>query len=259
MTRIFEPSLFIGIGATGAYFTLRETVLYYPPGGGSVVSSIHWRNLSQDANEAIEKAKELASKHGLKLVYSKERMETEMREILHATADEIAERERKAQEQLDREQAQRDAWELQCRTMIAEGKFPLGKYFNRPFTDATVSYLNWMMDTAEEKEGIARELSDAIIASCGHLRFPVPDLDKTVGMIGKREEFDVTAIRAFTIDSAYGHTNVVTLVTDDGACIQSFGKFAITPGERIRIKATVKEYKRYKGQMQTVVNRIAKV
>lgn len=103
--RQFVPHLFIGVGLTGAYFTLRMTNLRYIPGEGPMgnaivngvyqgtveVGSEHLFNLSQDADEAFEKA-QAAQEMALRLSSTRESLDQEMREIQRATAEQMAER-----------------------------------------------------------------------------------------------------------------------------------------------------------------------
>ncbi len=123
----FQPSLFVGIGDTQAYYTLRETYLeeiHIPgegPSGNAVVNgvyqgyiryevrSFHHFNLSQDAAEAIDKGKAASLKIGLPFSCSQKKIEAEMREIKRRTAEEIAEDERVAYERIKLEEEQKRA------------------------------------------------------------------------------------------------------------------------------------------------------
>jgi hypothetical protein len=48
----------------------------------------------------------------------------------------------------------------------------------------------------------------------------------------------------------------VTMATPERACLLAKGKFNAQVGEKLKIKATVKRHDEYKGQPQTVVNRV---
>lgn len=96
----FVPTLFIGVGELGCFFTLRETYLHAVPGPGPMgnavvngvyqgsfeVRSYHVKNLSQDPDEAFEKAQEASERMGLKLTTSRDSLREEMNAIHRANA-----------------------------------------------------------------------------------------------------------------------------------------------------------------------------
>ena len=53
-----------------------------------------------------------------------------------------------------------------------------------------------------------------------------------------------------------GRTHIVIMRDDSGACVVSKGAFYAEVGEKLTIKATVKEHDEYKGQAQTRVMRV---
>jgi len=248
----FVSKLLIGVGATAAFFTLRETCLGY---GGKVVSFHHF-NLSQDADLAYEKALDYAHNNGIELITSRDDMVAEMREIKRMNAAQIAERaERMAKLEQDHAEALQRAHDEKI-SMINAGLYPFGQYYNKPFADANVSYLQWVIRTDfSEANDVMQLLSQKVTEQCSHL---LPDLDKTVGTIGKRETFHVTITRCLAMFSELYRTwTYITLMqTDDNAVMMSKGAFSANVGDKLTIKATVKDHARYRDQMQTIVQRV---
>lgn len=251
---MFISKYIIGIGETAAYFTLRETYL-----AGDRVSSYHIQNLSQDADTAYEKALAFSHNNGIELATSRDSMIAEMREIQRASAAQIAERaERMAKAELDHAAYLKQA-EQEKMDMIANGLLPIGRYFGQSFRSpmVPVSYIQWIVNGSFEDGTIIALLQDAIKTQCPDLVMPSPDLDMTIGTIGKRDVFNVTVIRYAYYINDYGMVHVVTMVDKSGACMVSKGAFNADIGDKLTIKATVKNHDRYKGQMQTIVQRVA--
>lgn len=265
----FTPYLFIGVGETGAFFTMRETYLHESFIEGArhtEVRSMHHFNLSQDADEAFRKAEEFAEAHAMELRTSRDDLAEKMREIQRATAEQLAERQRRYEQQQADWAAERAA-ALQAKLdTVAEGKFPIGPYQGKAFEEAERGYLDWIMRKLPEfeAESLMRAIAEAVTATCAHLLLPVPDADKLVGEPKKRMQFDVTVVRSVYFDRpswngwGYERVYVTTMVAKDGACLVCFStSFAPQVGEEIRIKATVKEHSDYNGQAQTIVQRVA--
>lgn len=265
----FTPYLFIGVGETGAFFTLRETYLHEFHLEGSrhtEIRSMHHFNLSQDADEAFRKAEEFAEAHAMQLRTSREDLADKMREIQRATAEQREERER-MQRRREEEWEEERAAALQAKLdMIAEGKFPIGPYQGRQFDEAERGYLDWMMRKLPEFEegSLMRAIAEAVATSCAHLRLPDADPSKLVGEPKKRMQFNVTVIRSVHFDReswngwGYERVYVTTMVAQDGACLVCFSSsFSPEVGDELCIKATVKEHSEYQGQAQTIVQRVA--
>lgn len=289
--REFKPDLFVGIGETGAFFTLRETYLHrqFIPGEGDLgnavhngvyqgtiieeVRSFHHFNLSQDGDEAFAKAQAAAVALGLPLSTKREDMDAEMREIHRATAEQLqARRDREAQWEADRRQ--RELARLgQYRDLIDDGRVPFGEHAGVRFDEAPLGYINWLVKTDFRKDADAHDqIADIMQAAKDHITVNFPELclpdphpSATAGQVGKRELFEVIVVkharyyrRSF---SGYGEetVHIVTMVRrGDHVCIVSKSTaFAAEPGERFTIRATVKEHSEYNGQMQTVVQRVS--
>lgn len=269
----FVPTLFIGVGRLGCFFTLRETELNYipssRPGGNAVVNgvyqgsvevgSFHHYNLSQDPDEAYAKACEAATNMGLRLNTTRESLAEEMAEIQRATADQLAEREareiRQRADMLER-QAREHAQALE---VITAGFWPITRNAGSPIECVGPSYLAWLIAKREEFEdgSLFRLIADKVAAEYTDLLLPVPDLDMTVGAVGERRDFlNLRVIRTAYFDSDFGRVHVTTFITPDGACVvYKSSAFAADVDDRVSLKATIKAHDRYNGQMQTVIQR----
>jgi uncharacterized protein (DUF3820 family) len=277
----YQPKLFIGIGATAAFFTLRQTYQHFVPGpgdyGNSVLNgvyqgtieirSFHHYNLSQDINEAIEKATKAADEMALPLVpASADMLAEQMREITRASAEVIAERQRASAAAQAAWEAQRAEWDaariIQQADLLKAGRFPFGKYVGELFNDVEIGYVNWIMDKRDEFEPVShmRALADAVWLHCAALKLPTPDPAATIGEPGKRIELEVRAIRQISFATDFGQKYVTTMVTPEGACVVVLStSWALDVGECAKIKATVKEHSEFRGQMQTVVQRVKNI
>jgi hypothetical protein len=280
----FVSKLFISIGQTHAYFTLRETyehISYITSGGsmgGAVLNGVyqgevqieirshHCFNLSQDADEAVAKAKEYADANGFELCASANAIKEEMRDIKRSNAEQL---EKRAAEQLARDIAwDKEEQEEKNRKldMIEQGLYPVGQYYKMEFRSAPVSYINWLVESnsSYEEGSVIKAVSDAVKACCGDLIFPVADTHKKFGEIGVRSSVDVTVVKRIEYSKpcygGYGmELGVITqMVTSEGALLVCFSTaFKSVAGDKLSIKATVKNQGYYKEQMQTIVQRIA--
>jgi len=248
---MFVSKLLISVGATAAYFTLRETFL----GHNDRVMSFHHFNLSQDADVAFEKALAYSHNNGIELVTDRETMITEMREIQRSSAEQLAERKAKIESADAEHQAYLKKAHDEKIELIEQGLYPFGQYYNKPFASAAVSYLQWLINTDfTDCNDVIKLLQIKVTEQCKHL---LPNPDATIGTVGKRETFNVKITRLIRCEGFYGVSYICTMVTPDNVVMVSKGAFAADVGDTLTIKATVKEYSRYNGQMQTVIQRVA--
>lgn len=273
----FTPTLFIDIGEHQHFFTLRETYLHTVhipgegPNGNAVVNgvyqgttqtevrSFHHQNLSQDGDEAYTKAVALAAELGLALTTQPGEMAFKLAEIQRATAAELAARE--AYYQLMREER-----EATKREKIAQGVYPVGRWTDRAFkAPECLGYTRWVGLNVDKFEAgsIMRDIADAIITQCPELLTPDFDQRAYVGTIGQRLTLDVEVVRVFSFTrpsfSGWGQETVwiVSMRGPQRECIVSkSASFRAEVGEKFRMKATVKDHDDYKGQAQTIVQRI---
>lgn len=266
----FVPHLFIGIGATNALFTLRETYQhesFYDGRMNISVRSFHHFNLSQSAEEAMAKAQACAEKMGLELTTSLDSLQTEMRDIKRASADEMQRRERAQQEREALWEAERAAENEARMAKLNEGFFVYGPYRDQEYKDAPRSYLTWLMDVAIGFEAgtIVQLTAEAVTRLVPHLALPKPHKTLHIGSVKQRIQMDVTVVASrhffkegFNAWAGPEVCYVTTMVTNDGACVVVFsGAFSPDEGQQLQIKATVKEHSEYNGQAQTIVQRVA--
>mgnify|MGYP000866649476 CR=1 FL=1 len=281
----FQPELFISVGEHHNFYTLRETYLHtiYIRGegdmGGAVVNgvyqgtvqtevrSFHHFNLSTDADEAFAKATECALEMTLPLAtHSADEVRQQMEAIRRATAEELKAREeaRAAQEQAWAEE--RAARREKAEEDLGEGRISMGRHEGKRIEDLSPGYLAWMVSKEEEFEpgSFNRLMARTIREKFAHLlpRKPLPDLH--VGSEGKRQVFSVEVLRVHSFLRPKYNASwltetvwIVTMITPEGACLVSKGtSFCAQEGEKLTIKATVKEHSWYNDQAQTVVQRI---
>ena len=80
---------------------------------------------------------------------------------------------------------------------------------------------------------------------------------KHFGKIGERFTADVKVERIASFPTAFGVKHIVTMRDHAGHCIVSKGSFHAERGEELTIKATVKEHGEFRGELQTIVQRVA--
>lgn len=267
----FCPKLYISIGETNAFFTLRETYLYEVWVGGQggymhkEVRSFHHFNLSQNPEEAFSKATIHAQNMGLPLDASVENLSQQMRDIKRASAEALEERAKRLKLEMEERIAEKEAYIAERNNKIENGYFTFGPYFGQKFEEAPRGYLSWLMDKIEDFEegSVLRKTAENVLKLVPHLALPKPISDLHVGTVGKREVYhaEVVKVREFWKDSFSGFGMdrgcVTTFVTDQGACMVCFsGAIYLNEGDKISFKATVKEHTEYNGQSQTVVQRL---
>jgi len=273
----FTPEYFIGVGETNAYYTLRVTAeLHIPsegPDGNSVINGVYQgtiletdyyvRNLSQDANEAYTKAVKICNNLGRKLrTNGPEHIADEMREIKKRTADEMEAARIKADalaaerhEAMMSEQARKQA-EMLC--SLENGIVSFGKYKNNTVDELPQSYIQWLGE-ANDFDSFMSCVRDIILAKRDYISLPTPKKDLYIGEPKKRDTYSVQIIKAIGYEGYYGYQRIYQMVDlATKALMVSFtGSFLGEVGDVMTIKATVKGHDEYKGQAQTVVQRIA--
>lgn len=230
------------------------------------VRSHHLRNLSQDPDEAFEKATEASHASGMKLTTTRERLETEMREIQRASREEQERRARERQALEDRWAAERAEEQERKRELILSGRFAFGPYAEKPFEEAPRGYLTWLARTLPSFEdgSLIQLTAQEVSRRCADLLLPEPKPDLYLGTPKERRTFSVTVLRCFDFVresfAGYGTERVFIVTMVDkatGACLVSKSTaFKAHEGEELTIKATVKEHSEYRGQAQTIIQRI---
>lgn len=265
----FTPNLLIGIGATTAFYTLRKTYLHDFVIGGQVhyeVRSHHLRNLSQDLDEALTKAKEASVIDGIPLrAQTRESLIEDMRKIERASADEIAARE--AAEQLSEEvRAQyKAAADFRAICVIGQGYIPIGAHAGERLADVPRGYITWLIHNREtfEPGTPMRALAERAIFMHGHRALPQAS-GKKAGDVGQRLTLTVTVTKArefsrpvFRAPWRSETVNVTTMIdlATGAECVVFSPSFNGAEGGDITIRGTVKGFKDYEGITQTVLTR----
>jgi len=260
----FIPKLIIGVGATGAYFTLRETYLHcsYIGGAGETVTelrSFHHYNLSQDSSDAFDKAVSASEAMGIQLQTTFDSLKEEMREITRCNAEQMAERQKAIDAREEQWANGRKERLNELLNVIAMGKYPIGSYADKEFRDAPIGYVNWIL-TSVFNDVIMLAIQDAVIANCSDMKLPVAKIDAKFGKEKEKVElYGVTVISKKGFMGYYGYVNVITMVTKEKECIVAMGTFIADVGEILNIKATIKDHDVYLGQTQTKINRVKRI
>ena len=76
-----------------------------------------------------------------------------------------------------------------------------------------------------------------------------------VGTVGKRHEFDITVERVHSYETDYGMTHVNVCRDASNNIVVYKGSNEWYKGDRLVVKATVKEHSDYEGVKQTVIQR----
>lgn len=261
----YTPVMFVGIGRDNHFFTLRETYMHEWYDSYKIphyeVRSFHHFNLSQDPDEAIAKATEAAAKLGLRLNTTRESLVDEMNTIKRATAEEMAARERaQAAQQAEYEAMKQERFDRDMEVINA-GFFPFGKFTGIAFEKAEQGYVQWIMAKRDEFEegSLLRAVADKLIRDYPELAAPTLNPTTYVGNVGDRIAITVKVLRSYAFNTDFGWSYITTMADTDNNCIISKGKFNAKVGEVLSIKATIKAHDEYKGQAQTVVQRVKAV
>lgn len=280
----FTPRLFVDIGETAAFYTLRETYLHerHVPGDGPMgnavvngvyqgtveteVRSFHHQNLAQDADEAWAKAKQLAEALGLELEGDREDLSLKMRDIQRADAEEKARRIREQEEREARWAAEREERAAQRLQKLACGIFPFGPYRDQVFAAAPRGYLTWLARNVGKftDNPLLKAAAEAVLECVPHLLFPEPNPDAHWLQEGKRGQVRVTVTRVtyysrpkFGASWLNETVWINTMVTQAGECLVVMSpSFKATEGDDLTIRATVKEHGHYGAQAQTKLSRV---
>lgn len=273
------PTLHIFVGEHNHYFTLRESYLHTIYINRVPIYQVrysHLKNLSQNWNEAVEKAKEASKAMGIPLVVRDSEVE-QLREIERRTAEEIEQEKKLLEEKwrLAEEEAQQRRlmhWNLWVEkvTLMLEGKdpdymmtpyMPIGAHKDRPLSKIPLSYFQWLI----YKSGILEGVEDVTFNKMAfvtkwiqeNMEIPEPAESKFVGEIGQKmtRELTVDSVRSF--DGRFGITYIYKLLDEQG---NNFVWFTSKPALKDRtgkmlMKFDIKDHNEYKGTKQTIITR----
>lgn len=282
----FNPTLYIGVGEKGCFFTLRETYehVIHIPGEGDLgnavvngvyqgtryveVRSFHLKNLSQDADEAFEKAAAAAGTSGMELTTTRDSLQEEMNAVHRRSAEEMEAAQKAAAARQAKWDAEREEQDARSREVIEAGYFPFGRYAGEHFSEAPLGYLRWIAKGGFD-DIMMNAIAAAVKASGVLPTLPEATPGVYVGEVKKRQDFRVTVMEGFSFSRASfsGYGSEVVYVSklvekETGALITvmtTAWDVIDRDGQELTIKATVKEHSEYKGEAQTVVQRVKEV
>lgn len=263
----FEPTLYISIGQTGAMYTLRETYQHYNNWANRVETrSFHHYNLSTDFEEAKEKASYAVLELGLTLQPIADDFPRDLRDIQRMDA---AEREKRRIERAELEKQWEEDRKAETQRRldgIQNDIYPFTRHDEPEFniSELPVGKLNWFAKNTDFEDGtLAKALQDYILTAYQDKLLPEPE-PGFVGEIKKRDTYDVKVIARFHYErasfSGWGYDTVYISKLYDKASkkllVVKSAAFRPTVGDDLTIKATVKEHDTYKGEEQTIIQRV---
>lgn len=273
---MFQPQYAIGIGEHNHFFTLRESHKVYVPApgpmGNAVINGVYqgtvrvgWRhvkNLSQNPQEAIEKAHEAAKAAGIPLVtVTAAELGEQLDAIQRADAAEIARREQEARDDAAAMAERQKAMMLAGAIDVANGYLPEGMAnAGKRIAEISFGYAAWLLDKREELEGLPRAVAEYVATNLRALHpWPVEEEVAALGAPGQRlQRLLVQVQRTIPIDSAWGRNWLMIGVDEDGHRVKQFcsGAKWAEPGDVCLIAATVKGEDDYRGERATMLQRV---
>jgi hypothetical protein len=254
--------LFIHLEDGARRFTLRKTAR---TGDGSS-TSLHVDLLTSKLGTSLAKAYEYAKEMGLELQYDPARniFPPDLDAIAQAKRDAKADKKSARQKIIDDRQAAFDKARQDRRAAselsLENGIYPFGKY-NGERIDSQPGYANWMVEKKAtfEKGSLLEYAVGVIERKYAHLLAKAesvyapghrPEKEKT------RIQIKGTVIRSMSFSSDYGITYWIFIKDETGLCVVAKGGWWADEGTEVDVVATIKTKETYKGQDQTVVNRV---
>ena len=281
----YQPHLFIDIGKTYAFFTLRETYLHVVYGKdpvmgtgyvkGTEVRSHHLVNLSQDPQEAFDKAQDYARDMQMSLANkSPVELKKALRDIKRSNAEEM--QARLVAEAWDRSahiDVYCDRWMIMnlIESPLKDRKFTFGKHAGKTFAEINQidrEYLEFMAtpDNRECSKGLdtpLKELRRQLLQTWldNHVSQSIETNNEWVGYEGDKIEACIFIKESRPIATQYGTTNLVKAVNEAGNRFTiwysgSKLNFEKLEGQWIDIKATVKGHDEFRGENSTTLTRV---
>ncbi len=263
----FTPHIFISLGESNRRFTLRKTALQTTTDDRQHVISIHIQNLSSKLDRSLQMAWDYAKEYDVEFKYDPER------DLFPADLDEfnrIKKEKKKAarQEKIDAAERQKSAYEeekaarLQAKIkQLEEGTYPFGKHLDEKIEDHP-GYAAWLVSKKDEfeKGSILHHAANIIETNFKH----VLEAKTTESYVpGHRPEKVSTRIhikgkvqQVMSFPGYYGYSYWVFIKDENGLCVIAKGSWHAEKGDEVNITAHLKAKEVYKGQDQTIVNRV---
>lgn len=281
----YQPHLFIDIGKTYAFFTLRETYLHIVYGKdpvtgagyvkGSEVRSFHHLNLSQDPQEAFDKAESYAKQMGLTLSNKgPKELKVDLRDIKRSNAEQMhAKKVAAAWAASSHVDVYSDRW-MFCNLIenpLRDRKFDFGKHAGKTFEEINKidrEYLEFMAtpDTRASQRGLdtpLKELRRQLLQTWldNHESQAIETNNEFVGNEGDKIEACIFIKESRPIETDYGTTCLVKAINEAGnrfTIWYSGSKldFEKLNGKWLDIKATIKGHDEFRGENSTTLTRV---
>jgi len=188
-----------------------------------------------------------------------------MREIKKAAETKLAnhlelERQRAANGGLTDAEVKQQKEEAEQIFTISHGRFPFGKHAGEAFEEAPRTYIDWIIKTEREKPtAVLTELVKALkpIFPEAFIDFPLPNGQCLKCEAGEKIEFEAFVSDKFSFEGHFGSTDVTKFILETGEILVHKGtrSFSCEVGEKVKIKATVKEFSEYNEIKQTMIIR----
>lgn len=255
----FCPTAFIRPGKDNGYYTLRVTELI-PTDHGHRIGSYYVKNLPRNRDAAQAAAKAYA--------------EANLMQFSMSELDDLTDFDRRTLKEIGLE-LERDAWPAAEREaakaalhLISRGRIPLGPMAGQRIEAAPREWITYQY-RREGRDEVQEALHKYIGQYHPDLVFPIPDKTKLVGTPKQGVTLPVVCVkRADVLATGYRGEpvgfSITTMVVTDGeykdACVVvRSASWSHTVGADFVIKGTVKEHGDYKGQAQTILQRVAEV
>lgn len=267
------PKLHIFVGEGKHFFTLRESYLHTYYVNHKPIHEVrysHLKNLSQNWEEAVEKAKEASKNFGVELRVRESEVD-QLREITRISAEEAEQRARILKEEYALAEAEalerRIRWWNQWveETLLAlndkEGARMVGGAFHdRSLTNIPVSYLQWLIYSSGLTEIEDVQFNKmAFVAQWIRDNINVPEITESewVGSVGDKVDLDVSIDSVRTVNGYYGVTYLYKMIDSDGNDLTWFAsRDALQGKSNLKIRATIKKHDEFNGRKQTILTRV---
>lgn len=269
-------TLHIFIGENNHFFTLRESYLHTMYINRQPIHEVrydHLKNLAQNWEEAVIKAKEASKNFGIPLRIRENELE-QLNEIKRISKEEAENHARALEEAFikaeeEAEELRRRNWEFWKTQTLGylngnDEVLPMmvgGAHHSRPLSEVPMSYLQWMVfdsglmeldpeETMNHMAFVAHWLNDNV-----EIRARVES--EWVGEIKEKVELDVYIDSVRTLDGTYGLTYMYKMTDSNGNDILWYASRNALEGlNNIKIIGTVKSHGEYNGRKQTVLTRV---
>lgn len=242
----------ISTGKLSAMYTLKayfEQDIKLNRGGTIETATIkgyqYIQNLSTDKEKALEKAQLITGTDSIKFCAP---------EDLNEYQEGLAEEKRAI------EKAKQEAKEKKLKDQMLLVDLGIYPFTGQKFADFTVKTINqWLEMTG--LEGIALYIQEHIKNNYKHLALPKPTKSTPWGNEKERKSFKATVTAVIVFDSfdyrGWPTKKAITkFVTDDGYLLTTFTDCPGLVGDTVTGKGTVKKFEEYKGEHQTIIQRV---